>query len=129
MEGRIFNSMIAARIVVGVGLLAGNWAWAGMSVEKIVFQGRGKVRSNIQLVVTGSRNVGYAAQLWKGDYLWGTCRQEKGTPRGKLAFDCGRRKVSLAWDTQQYRNDGIVRALLSSAGESVEPLETITSAL
>lgn len=112
----------------GVMFLAADFAWAEFSVEKIVFQGRGTARPDIQLVVTGSRENGYSAQLWNGDYLWSSCRQESGA-QGRLRFDCGRQQVKVDWRGQEYRDQGIIRALLTEESGEQESLEPLTASL
>jgi len=115
-------------VVAAVALLVANFAWADVAVKKIVFQGRGTARPEIQLVVTGSRGAGYSAQLWNGDYLWGSCRQES-AGQGRLRFHCGRQQVKVDWRGQEYRDEGIVRALLTDASGKQEELEPLTASL
>ena len=115
-------------VVGGMVLLAADFAWADVAVKKIVFQGRGTARPEIQLVVTGNRGSGYTAQLWNGDYLWSSCRQES-AGKGRLRFDCGRQQVKVDWRGQEYRDEGVVRALLTEGSGQQETLEPLTASL
>ncbi|NDD90521.1 hypothetical protein EBZ37_00320, partial [bacterium] len=74
------------------------------------------------------KNQGYVAQVWKGDYLWSSCRQKTGE-RGKLSFECGKKNMKLDWRGEQYRNDGVVPALLTEGSGAQEPFEELTAAL
>ncbi len=123
MEVRALNIWVVA----AVALLVANFAWADVAVKKIVLQARGTIRPEVQLVVTGDRDAGYSAQLWKGDYLWGSCRQE-GAGQGRLRFHCGRQQVKVDWKSQ-YRDEGIVRALLTDGSGRQEMLEPLTASL
>jgi hypothetical protein len=115
-------------VIAAVALLAANFAWADVAVKKIVFQGRGTARPEIQLVVTGSRGDGYSAQLWNGDYLWSSCRQAA-RGKGRLSFECGRQQVKMDWRGQEYRDEGIIRALLTDGSGKQEELEPLTASL
>ncbi|MBU6376695.1 MAG: hypothetical protein KGQ59_11905, partial [Bdellovibrionales bacterium] len=117
--------------VIVLGTVLGSWgsdAWAEISVKKIVFQGRGASRPEIQLVVTGSRQQGYVAQVWNGDYLWSSCQQKR-TQKGKLSFECGRKNLKLDWRGEEYRNEGIAPALLTEGSGSQVRFEDLTAAL